>query len=123
MSAFMRHAWLAAMAGLISLAGCGTTTAGSRGAAHSPASASTAPQAATPAPSTATPKPTETPTPSPSTQPGGPTPVYPRAGSYLTAIRTGQHDGYDQVVFQFSGKLPGYALERVNAVYHDPKGD
>jgi hypothetical protein len=123
MSAFMRYAGLAAMAGLISLVGCGTTTAGSPGAAHSPSSASTAPQATTPAPSTATPKPTETPTLRPSTQPGGPTPVYPRAGSYLTAIRTGQHDGYDRVVFQFSGKLPGYAVERVNAVYHDPKGD
>jgi hypothetical protein len=53
-------------------------------------------------------------------------PAAPRAcqqpGTYLTAVRTGQHAGYDRVVFQFSGGLPAVTAERVEAVYADPKG-
>ena len=45
-----------------------------------------------------------------------------QAGTYLTAVRTGEHSGYDRVVFQFSGTLPGYTVGRVQAVYSDPKG-
>ena len=37
-------------------------------------------------------------------------------------MRTGEHSGYDRVVFQFSGTLPGYTAGRVRAVYSDPKG-
>ena len=43
------------------------------------------------------------------------------AGSYLTAVRTGERNGYDRAVFQFSGTLPGYTVERVQAVYSDPR--
>ena len=107
MSAFTRYAKLAAVAGLIGLAGCGSTAAGSPGAAHSPAPATTAPSATSPAPSI---------------QPGGPAQVCTQPGTYLTAVRTGEHSGYDQVVFQFSGKLPGYTIEPVQAVYRDPRG-
>ena len=56
---------------------------------------------------------------------GTPSPA-PRAfaqpGSYLTAIRVGEHAGYDRVVFQFSGGLPVYDVDRVGTVYSDPKG-
>jgi hypothetical protein len=34
----------------------------------------------------------------------------------------GEHDGYDRVVFQFSGRLPAVTVDRVAAVYADPKG-
>ena len=50
-------------------------------------------------------------------------PACAQAGSYLTAIRTGQHAGFDRVVFEFSGGLPRYQATRVAAVYTDPKGD
>jgi len=43
-------------------------------------------------------------------------------GSYLTAVRTGKHSGYDRVVFQFSGGLPAVTAERVATVYADPRG-
>ena len=118
MSAFMRYARLAAVAGLIGLVGCGSTLARSPGEAQSPAPPTTPHSATSPAPSTTTPKPTV----APSVQPGGPTQVCSQAGTYLTAVRTGEHSGYDRVVFQFSGTLPGYTVERVQAVYSDPRG-
>ena len=121
MSAFMRYAGLAVVTGLIGLVGCGSTSARSPGGAQSPAPATTTPSATSPAPSTATPEPTVAPTGKPSVQPGSPAQVCSQAGTYLTAVRTGGHSGYDRVVFQFSGKLPGYAVERVQAVYSDPK--
>ena len=100
------------MAGLIALVGCGSTSARSPGATQSPAPATTGPAVTSPAPSTAT----------PSVQPGGPAQACSQAGTYLTAVRTGEHSGYDRVVFQFSGRLPGYSVGRVQAVYSDPKG-
>ena len=121
MSAFMRHTRLAAAAsfiGLVGLVGCGSTSASSPGTAQSPAPATTAPSATSPAPSAVTPKPTVAPT----GQPGGPAQVCSQAGTYLTAVRTGEHSGYDRGVFQFSAKLPSYTVERVQAVYSDPKG-
>jgi hypothetical protein len=107
MSAFTRHAMLAAAAGLIGLAGCGSIPAGSPGAAHSPAPATAASSTSSPAPGV---------------QPGGPAQACSQAGTYLTAARTGEHSGYDQVVFQFSGTLPGYTIQRAQAVYSDPRG-
>jgi hypothetical protein len=115
------------VAGLIGLVGCGSTSARSPGEAQSPAPAATAPSAASPAPSTAAPKPTVAPTGqpgglAPTGQPGGLARGCSQAGTYLTAVRTGEHNGYDRVVFQFSGTLPSYAVKRVPAVYSDPKG-
>jgi hypothetical protein len=75
--------------------------------AHSPAPATTAPSTSSPAPSV---------------QPGGPAQACSQAGTYLTALSTDEHSGYDQVVFQFSGNLPGYTIQRVQAVYSDPQG-
>jgi len=118
MSAFMRYVKLAAAASLIGLAGCGSTSAGPPGAVQSSAPAATAPSITSPAPSAATLRPTV----APSVQPGGPVQVCSQAGTYLTAARTGEHSGYDRVVFQFSAKLPGYTVERVQVVYSDPEG-
>jgi len=109
----MRGAGLVILAGLAGLAGCGTTQAGSPGAAKSPAPASS-----TPAPRATAPSPTGKPTVTPSGTSG----ACSLAGSYLTAVRVGEHVGYDRVVFQFSGGLPAVTAYRVPAVYTDPKG-
>ena len=111
MSRLMRGAGLVITAGLIGLTGCGTTQAGSPGVAKTPASASS-----TPAPQTTTPSPSGKSTVTPNT-PGCSLP-----GSYLTAVRVGEHVGYDRVVFQFSGGLPAVTVSRVAAVSTDPKG-
>jgi len=108
MSTLMRGIVLAAMVGLIGLAGCGGVPANARGAAHSPA-----PATSPPAPSAAPPG-TATPSPAP--------PACSESGSYLTAIRVGAHAAYDRVVFEFSGGKPTYSIDRVGTVYADPKG-
>jgi hypothetical protein len=108
MSRLMRGAGLI-IAGLTSLAGCSTTPGGPAGPASSaaPAASTAAPRAAAP---------------SAAGQGGAASPACPQPGRYLTAVRTGQHGGYDRVVFQFSGGLPAVTAERVPAVYLDPKG-
>ena len=116
MSRFMRGAGLVIIAA--ALAGCGSShPAGTSGAAGSPA----------PASSSATPQTADTLSPA-SQQAGGQAgqPAVSRAcqqpGTYLTTVRTGQHAGYDRVVFQFSGGLPAVTAERVKAVYADANG-
>ena len=109
MPAFTRCTGLAIMAGLILLTGCAATQP-SPGAAKSPAPASS-----TPAPQATAPPPA-------GGQPDGTSRACAQAGSYLTSVRTGQHDGYDRVVFQFSGGRPAVTASRVSAVYADPKG-
>lgn len=55
--------------------------------------------------------PTPTPTPQPFTctdRSGGTT----GASSQLSTIRTAPHDGYDRIVFEFSGQIPSYDLSR-----------
>jgi hypothetical protein len=116
MSRLMRGAGLVIIAGLTGLAGCGTTSAGSPGAAKPPASASS-----TPAPRTMAPG-TTAPSPSSAGQAGGAPRACTQPGSYLTAVRTGEHSGYDRVAFQFSGGLPVTTVDRVPAVYADAKG-
>jgi hypothetical protein len=109
MSRLQRHAGLTAVAGLAVLAGCGGAPAGSPGPATSATSAPPAATASsTPAGSTA--------------QLDGTSRACAQPGSYLTAVRTGKHGGYDRVVFQFSGGLPSVRAERVTTVYQDPKG-
>jgi len=48
--------------------------------------------------------------------PGTGTPV-------LTAIRTGQHNGFDRLVLEFNGGLPAYLVQYVAVVSGDPSGD
>ena len=115
MSRLMRGAGLVIIAGLTGLAGCGTTQAGSPGAAQSPPPASS-----TPAPRTTAPSPS--PTGKPTVTPSGTSGACSQPGSYLTAVLVGEHVGYDRVVFQFSGGLPAVTADRVAAVYTDPKG-
>jgi hypothetical protein len=109
MSRFVRGAGLAIIAA--ALAGCsGSHPASTSGAAGSPA----------PASSSATPQTADTVS-TASQQPAAPRACQ-QPGTYLTAVRTGQHAGYDRVVFQFSGGLPAVTAERVKVVYADPKG-
>lgn len=106
-----RSAVLTLAAGLALVAGCGT--AAPAGQAH---------PAATPAPH-ATPPVSDggTLTPSPGTP--APSRACLQAGAYLVSIRTGQHAGFDRVVFEFSGGLPSYQAGLVQSVDTDPKGD
>jgi hypothetical protein len=111
MSKLKRSAGLAAVAGLAVLAGCASAPAGSPGLASSATSAVTGcctPEASTSDSSTA--------------QLDDAPRACAQPGSYLTAVRTGKHGGYDRVVFQFSGGLPAVTAERVATVYADPRG-
>jgi hypothetical protein len=111
MSRLKRSTGFAAVAALAVLAGCGSAPAGSPGPATPATSAVTAsstPAASTPAGSTA--------------QLDDASRACAQPGSYLTAVRTGRHGGYDRVVFQFSGGLPAVTAERVATVYADPRG-
>lgn len=108
------------MAVALSAAGCGS------GPASSPA-ATTAP---TPTASAA-PGPSLTPAATPTAKPSAAIPSWPQqarsgpgSGSegFLTAIRAGAHPGYDRVVFEFSGGVPGYHAEYVAEVHADPSG-
>lgn len=107
-----RSAGFAAVAGLAVLAGCGTVPAGSPG----PATSATPPATAAP-PATAGRTPVEG-----AARLDDASRVCAQPGSYLTAVRTGKHDGYDRVVFQFSGGIPAVTAERVATVYADPRG-
>jgi len=113
MSRYMRGAGLVIIA--LALAGCGASRpAGPPGAPGSaaPASGSAAPQTAVTLP----------PDGQQAGGQAGAAGVCQQPGRYLTAVRTGQHAGYDRVVFEFSGGLPAVTAERVEAVYADPKG-
>jgi hypothetical protein len=98
-----RSAGLAAVAGLAVLGGCGSATAGSPGPATPAVTASSIPARST-------------------AQLDDASRACGQPGSYLTAVRTGKHGGYDRVVFQFSGGLPAVTAERVATVYADPRG-
>lgn len=113
MPAFRRCAGLA-LAGMIGLAGCGTTPAGQPGGAQSPGPGSSAPGTLVSALSLSAVK---LAVPSVSTRPACAQP-----GSYLTAIRVGRHHGFDRVVFQFAGKVPVTTVERAGGIYNDPRG-
>ena len=103
MSKLKRSAGVAAVAGLAVLAGCASAPTASPGTAASAVTARS-----TAAGSTA--------------QLDDASRACAQPGSYLTAVRTGKHRGYDRVVFQFSGGLPAVTAERVATVYADPRG-
>jgi hypothetical protein len=108
MSMLKRSTGFAAVTGLAVLAGCGGVPAGSPGPARTAVTASSTPAGSTPASSTA--------------RLDDASRACAGRGSYLTAVRTGKHGGYDRVVFQFSGGLPAVTTERVATVYADPRG-
>jgi hypothetical protein len=41
----------------------------------------------------------------------------------LVGIRTASHPGYDRIVFDFRGQLPGYDIRYVSRVIKDPSGE
>lgn len=110
MATFSRLSVLAFLPVLALLAACGTATT------HQPG-APPAPSARTPGPATA--GPSARPEPS---RPASTPSACPRAGADLTAVHVGQHQGYDRIVFQFSGRLPAYSVARVSGVIADPRG-
>lgn len=86
------------------------------------------------------PSPTPTPTPTPSSSPtptAAPSPTAPAgfaaanfsggavASSTVTAVRVGQHDGYDRLVIEFSGGVPSYTVTRqsTSTFTRSPRGD
>ncbi len=42
-----------------------------------------------------------------------PSPGLPLGGALLVDVRAAQHEGYDRIVFEFQGGLPGYRIEYV----------
>jgi hypothetical protein len=42
--------------------------------------------------------------------------------AYLVAVRTGRHTTFDRVVFEFRGRVPGYAIQDVERVTQDASG-
>jgi hypothetical protein len=110
MSRLMRSAGLMVVAGLAVLAGCSTAPAGSPAPPAPPGTAAVAGGTQTAG------------APGPAAQLDRAQRACARPGSYLTAVRTGKHRGYDRVVFQFSGGLPSVRTERVTTVYDDPRG-
>jgi hypothetical protein len=103
---------LAAMIGLVSWA-CGTTPVAM--SSPSPQPSSSASPVASPSPSPAVPAGFAL-----SDFSGGST-----ATSTVTAVRIGQHDGYDRFVIEFSGGVPSYSVTRQAGVTftRSPKGD
>jgi hypothetical protein len=98
-------------------AGCGTS--GPPGAAHSPGTPGSRATPSSPSAHASAPSPAR-----PATSPSSWRPVPPHTGTtgYLTAISARQHATFDRVVFQFSGRVPGYRAGYVNEVVSDPKG-
>jgi hypothetical protein len=111
-------------AGLAVLAGCGTTPVGQPSSPSSPRTPpASAPASSKPAPSGTSASAPGSGTPAPSYGTPAPSRACAAAGTYLTAIRMGQHAGFDRVVFEFSGGMPAYQASVVTAVYSDAKGD
>lgn len=46
----------------------------------------------------------------------------PAAQTTITAVRVGRHAGFDRVVFDVRGRLPGYQVRYVPRVTNDPTG-
>ena len=115
----MRWRVVAAVAGLTALTGCEAMSAGQTARQTGAPLASAPGGSSVSAASTMSPgtskaaRPAPTPARSPACQ---------QAGTYLTAIRTGEQAGLDRVVFQFAGPLPAYNVTEEKAVYTDPKG-
>lgn len=105
------------------LAGCGDETTPEPTATSPDAtqvqSPETTPEATPEATPTPEPVPSPSPTPSPTGLPGaGPGPyqggqVPGTQGSFIADVRSAAHDGFDRVVFEFTGTVPTYRVESV----------
>lgn len=124
----------AATAGAVALLATTLTACGGDGepvATPSPApSTSAATTSAPPATIDATPTPAPTPEPEtdlgPFTAPGTELTSDGDASGYVvTAVRTGDHDGYDRVVYELEGGqgTPGYRVGYVDQAVEDPSGE
>lgn len=119
---------LVALAAL-ALVGCTSQTSAQPAAAPAPPA-----RAPTPPASTTRPLPPTTRTTTPPPQPSPPTPERPAwsTGPQVTAVtdpttqlsgfRATGHGGFDRVVFQFHGRIPGYDVRYVPALTQDPSG-
>ena len=108
--------------GALLLAACGNGSGGSPAADSTPTTS--APSVTTSAPpSSAASTPTVTDLPAPTStkaQQGGSTA---EPSALLVSIRTAHHPTYDRVVFEFSGKAPGYRVAYVPQVTTDGEGN
>lgn len=117
---------LVLLAGGVLAAGCARTDQPSAGA---PDPTVTTPPPTSATPSTVTPSPT-TPTPAP-----GPLLVWPATTAVavtrpvtvppvplLVHVRSGQHPGYDRIVFEFAGPIPSYRVRPVTGLAEDGSG-
>src|ERR1700730_4443325 len=107
---------LVAVSFALALVGCGgTATTSASSSPTAPSSASSSP-AATPTPQER-PSPTAMaiPLPAPTLPAGFTSPdasgVSEQAGSNVVGVPIGQHDGYDRLVIEFSGAIPGYKVQ------------
>jgi hypothetical protein len=114
----------AACAAALAAAACGGGSSGPVATSSplptsSPTAASPVPSSSvTPPPSTAAePTPAFVGTLGPVVRAGMPTPA-----SLLTAMRVAHHQGYDRVVFELDGAVPGYRVAYVREVLEDPSG-
>ncbi len=134
-----RHATgMVALAALtLALAACGDGPSGTTTLTSAPATPSgtaTATATATPSPTGTSPSPTPS-TAAPATETEDPgddfsaaaqqSPDFPGGGGGLlpVAVRTGEHAGFDRVVFDFTGTgTPGWRVAHVDAAIDDPRG-
>lgn len=120
MTARSRHPALLAIGATLLLASCADQ------APVTPSTASPTPSTSTSSPAaTVTPPPTAVPTDEPAPFPADATPDEQAASAdaalTLTDVTTGQHPGYDRVVFRFEGTgSPGWMVRYVDAATDDP---
>lgn len=94
------------------------------------------PSATTPASPAPTPTPDPTPEPTPAPDPGADGGAFTAPGTELTSegdavayvvtqVRTGEHEGYDRVVYELAGGegTPGYRVRYVPQAVEDPSGE
>ncbi|TQL01184.1 hypothetical protein [Cellulomonas sp. SLBN-39] len=121
------------MTGTAAVLALGTALAGCAGQAE-PAAPVTG-QATSPAPAPTTPAPSPDNTAAPDdddevgtdfSAPGDQLTAEPAPDSFLTVVdvRTGEHDGYDRVVYELAGEgLPGWRVGYVDEAVEDPSGE
>lgn len=111
-----RASFVVALSLAVVLVGCGTTS--NTGSSSPTPTTSASPSAA----ATATPLSSSSPVATPTAQPASPllsgftcadaSGGSAQTGSSVVSVRVGQHDGYDRLVIEFDGSIPGYTVQR-----------